>query len=81
MLLTEADLSHAESMIFGGLVQTVDADQACSDSDFETLEIYRNWKEQGFARHGAGTRAPSMPRSQRQFDGDNWHEYCESLRG
>lgn len=74
MLLTEADLSLAESKIFGDLVQTVDLDQAYSERDFETLEIYRCWKEQSFVRHGAGSPAPSIPRSQRQYDGENWSE-------
>jgi len=82
MLLTEAELTFAESMIFGNVEQPVtELELAVSEPDFESLEGYRWWKEQQSKRFGAGTPAPNIPRSQRQFDGDNWYEYCEPFRG
>ncbi|MEZ6081228.1 MAG: hypothetical protein R3C56_37835 [Pirellulaceae bacterium] len=81
MQLTESDLFFAENMILRELDQFVEqSEHAGSEPDFETWEIYRCWKEQQSDRYGAGTPAPSIPRSQRQFDGDNWFDYCESPR-
>ncbi len=47
--------------------------------DYESWEILSCWKEQLADRFGAGTNAPNIPRSQRQYDGDNQFEYCEIL--
>ncbi|MCR9293290.1 MAG: hypothetical protein NXI32_11260 [bacterium] len=43
----------------------------------ESWDIYSCWKEQLTDRFGAGTPSPSIPQSQRAYDGDNWHDYCE----
>ena len=48
------------------------------DAERDSLEHLRNWKEnQPIGRYGAGTPAPTIPNSQRAYDGDNWHDYCE----
>lgn len=41
-------------------------------------DVYSCWKEQLSGRFGGGTPAPAVPRSQRQYDGDNCFEYCET---
>ena len=50
-------------------------------SDRETLEIFGCWKQQLADRYGAGSHAPSVPESQRAYDGDNWFEFCEPWVG
>ncbi len=45
--------------------------------DEESWEVLRCWKAQGSHRHGGGSPAPGIPFSQRQYDGDNWLDYCE----
>ena len=48
------------------------------DAERDSLEFLRNWKEhQPIGRYGAGTPVPTIPNSQRAYDGDNWHDYCE----
>ncbi len=47
--------------------------------DFEAWETFRNWKRQQKIRFGNGNSAPDIPRSQRQYDGDNSFDYCEVL--
>ena len=37
----------------------------------DVWEIFHCWKEQQ-GRFGGGSPAPSIPRSQRQYDGGNW---------
>jgi hypothetical protein len=46
-------------------------------SDWDELAIYNCWKEQAKNRFGAGTPAPYIPRSQRQYEGDNLVDFCE----
>lgn len=48
-------------------------------SDWDELNGYTNWKEQSGNRFGCGSPAPSIPRSQRQYDGENSFEFCEQL--
>ena len=47
------------------------------DFDASSWDAFRHWKEQFGERFGAGTRAPAIPRSQRQYDGENHFEFCE----
>ena len=50
-----------------------------SRTDELAWDIYSCWKEQMFDRFGCGSRAPSIPRSQRQYEGDNSFDYCEVI--
>ena len=56
-------------------------DQVLSDPnfDFVSWDIFGNWKERNGNQFGAGSPSPSIPRSERQYDGDNYFEYCEVL--
>ena len=45
--------------------------------DFESWDLFSCWKQQQADRFGGGTPAPTIPRSQRQYDGDNFEDYCE----
>ena len=45
--------------------------------DFESWDLLSCWKQQQADRFGGGTPAPTIPRSQRQYDGDNFEDYCE----
>jgi hypothetical protein len=47
--------------------------------DFESWDLFSCWKEQQKDRFGGGNSAPAIPRSQRQYDGDNCFDYCEVL--
>ena len=47
--------------------------------DFDSWDLLSCWKQQQADRFGGGTPAPGIPRSQRQYDGDNFYEYCEPL--
>jgi hypothetical protein len=47
----------------------------------EDLEIFSCWRFQQSDRYGAGTAAPYIPTSQRQYDGDNHFDYCEIWLG
>ena len=61
-------------------VQSVDSVvEVDADFDFVSWKIFSCWKQQPAHRFGAGTSAPSIPRSQRQYDGDNHFDYCETL--
>jgi hypothetical protein len=72
MLLTEFKFSYAECCVLGDRdLSDEELVSATSDQISDALELYRFWKEQTPRRHGAGTPAPSVPRSQRQYDGDN----------
>jgi hypothetical protein len=51
-----------------------DLDGWSTRSDGEELDDYKCWKEQSKNCVGAGTPAPSIPRSQRQYDGDNFYD-------
>lgn len=50
-----------------------------STFDFESWDLMSCWKEQQADRFGGGNAAPVIPRSQRQYDGENHFEYCEQL--
>ena len=50
-----------------------------SDLERDSWELFRPWNEHEKARFGGGTPAPAIPRSQRQYDGDNCFDYCEVL--
>ncbi len=56
-------------------------DQALIDQDLDlaSWKLISNWKEHQSDRYGAGSPAPAIPRSQRQYDGDNCFDYCEVL--
>ena len=45
--------------------------------DSPSWEVYDSWKEQTADRFGGGSPAPSVPFSQRQYDGENHLEFCE----
>lgn len=76
-LLFIDDATSTTECMDGPLSARSTDDAGDCDSDRETWEIYRCWKEQQANRFGAGTPAPSTPPSQRQFDGDNWLDQCE----
>ena len=67
--------SPAESEVIESTPSGCDLDVA--DFDFLSWEVYSCWKQQHANRFGAGTSAPSIPRSQRQYDGDNHFDFCE----
>lgn len=48
-------------------------------SDWDELDLYTCWKEQSDNRFGCGSPAPSIPSSQRQYDGENSFEFCEQF--
>ena len=47
--------------------------------DFESWDLLSCWKEQQSDRFGGGNAAPTIPHSQRQYDGENSFEFCEQL--
>ena len=47
--------------------------------DFESWDLLSCWKEQQSDRFGGGNAAPTIPHSQRQYDGENYFEFCELL--
>ena len=47
--------------------------------DFESWDLFSCWKQQQADRFGGGNAAPVIPRSQRQYDGENSFEFCEQL--
>ena len=59
--------------VFDG-VESYDLDH---DIDVTALELFSDWKAAKGDRFGAGSPNPYIPRSQRQYDGDNHFEYCE----
>lgn len=61
--------------------RTPAVEQVLSDPnfDFTSWDIFGNWKERTGNHFGAGSPSPSIPRSERQYDGDNYFEYCEVL--
>ena len=47
--------------------------------DFDSWDLLSCWKEQQSDRFGGGNAAPAIPHSQRQYDGENYFEFCEHL--
>ena len=47
--------------------------------DFESWDLFGCWKQQQADRFGGGNAAPAIPLSQRQYDGENYFEFCEHL--
>lgn len=45
--------------------------------DFESWDLLSCWKQQQADRFGGGNTHPAIPRSQRQYDGDNFLDSCE----
>lgn len=87
-LLLDELLLHADAQDAGYEADSLDSNpfaemsaaQARSrKSDWDELDLYTCWKEQSGNRFGCGSSAPSIPRSQRQYDGDNSFEFCEPL--
>ena len=88
IMMRDADFGPIRIRAFGTYaLKAVDAkallkELVGTDSEFDAdlWEIYGCWKQQQFDRFGAGTSAPNIPRSQRQYDGDNCFDYCEVVR-
>ena len=64
-------------MITATSTDAANNDNASIPRDHVAWDIYGNWKEMPSACDGCGTPAPSIPRSQRQYDGDNPFDNCE----
>lgn len=62
-------------MVTTTATDVVNNDQASTLCDEVAWDIYSCWKEQLTGRFGGGTPAPSIPNSQRQYDGDNFEDY------
>ena len=81
VLQFETDLGVDIEVDLGGILNDenvrLPSDSSSKDSELEELELYACWKEQTSSRYGGGSPAPFVPRSQRQYDGDNSFEFCE----
>ena len=49
--------------------------------DFESWELLSCWKEQQSDRFGGGNATPTIPHSQRQYDGENHLDFWEVWAG
>ena len=59
-------------MVAATTPNSVKSNRDRTEPDVLAWDIYNCWKEQLSDRFGGGTRAPSIPRSQRQYDGDDY---------
>lgn len=75
----EIDLGHLLSQDSRLNSQDSCATPVSPKPEWDELELYTCWKEQTAGRHGGGSPAPVVPRSQRQYDGENSFEYCEQF--
>jgi len=71
----EIDLGN----IFSEEIVLIPNKPTSKSSEWDELELYTCWKEQTASRYGGGSPAPFVPRSQRQYDGENSFEFCEQL--